>query len=79
MKCPHCGKDKHTVLKTMQQDAQTWRYRLCSLCFKTFATLEEVAPKFPWPSQRQKREAAEARRAARAEQHKPADWKGWSR
>ncbi len=58
----------------MKKDADTWRYRQCSLCYRTFATQEAVAPKFPWPSQRAKREAAAARREAKSV-HDP--WKGW--
>lgn len=75
MKCPHCEKEQSIVIKTMKKDAQTWRNRQCSLCFKTYATVETVAPKFPWPSQKQKREAAEARRAARGTDDP--DWSGW--
>lgn len=77
MKCPHCGKDKSLVIKTLNKEDKTWRNRQCSLCFKTYATVEEAAPKFPWPSQKQKREAAEARRALREESESETDWKGW--
>lgn len=41
MKCPHCQKEsKAKVLESRLWDGKMWRRRTCSLCFRSFVSVE---------------------------------------
>lgn len=51
MQCPHCNKEsKAKIQESRRVDGQIWRKRMCSMCFKTFHSVEITSAdmKFPW-------------------------------